>query len=68
MKEDNDHVTEASAGPRADLRGYQRDEGISRFHGKVLLGDAFDLFDQLPEQSVDLIIALLGAQRIWPRA
>jgi len=56
MKEDNDHVTEASAGPRADLRGHQRDEGISRFHGKVLLGDAFDLFDQLPEQSVDLII------------
>lgn len=28
----------------------------SRFHGQVLLGDAFDLFDRLPERSIDLII------------
>ncbi|MGC1890742.1 MAG: site-specific DNA-methyltransferase [Stellaceae bacterium] len=32
------------------------EEGISRFYGKVLLGDAFDLFDRLPERSIDLII------------
>lgn len=29
---------------------------ISNFYGKVLLGDAFDLFELLPERSVDLII------------
>ncbi len=29
---------------------------ISSFHNRVLLGDAFDLFDVLPEASVDLII------------
>ena len=30
--------------------------GVSDFHGQVLLGDAFDLFDRLPDQSIDLII------------
>jgi DNA modification methylase len=31
-------------------------EEVSKFHGRVLLGDAFDLFDRLPDQSIDLII------------
>jgi len=30
--------------------------GICDFIGRVLLGDAFELFDSLPEQSIDLII------------
>lgn len=29
---------------------------MTELHGRVLLGDAFELFDRLPEQSVDLII------------
>lgn len=29
---------------------------VSNLYGRVLLGDAFDLFDRLPEQSIDLII------------
>ena len=40
----------------ADLPAEQPEQDISRFHGRMLLGGAFDLFDWLPEQSVDLII------------
>jgi DNA modification methylase len=40
-------VSRPGAGPEAN---------ISEFHGQVLLGDAFDLFDRLPPQSVDLVI------------
>lgn len=36
--------------------GAEPEADISEFHGRVLLGDAFDLFDCLPEQSVDLVI------------
>ncbi len=41
------HLRPSNAKPMADA---------SHFHGMVLLGDAFDLFDDLPEQSLDLII------------
>lgn len=40
--------------PNVSSRLLQPD--ISDFQGKVLLGDAFDLFDSLPDQSIDLII------------
>ena len=29
---------------------------INELYGKVVLGDAFDLIDKLPDQSIDLII------------
>lgn len=49
-------MTEVAVCPSADLPDEQPGGDISRFHGRVLLGDAFDLFDRLPERSVDLII------------
>lgn len=30
--------------------------GVAGLHGRVLLGDAFDLFDTLPDESVDLVV------------
>jgi len=46
--------------PRASASGVvttkNANEGLSDFTGRVLLGDAYDLFDQLPSDSVDLLI------------
>lgn len=34
----------------------QTPPSVSSFYGQVLFGDAFDLFDRLPDQSIDLIV------------
>ena len=52
----NDNVADVLACLSADPPNEQSEGDISQFHGQVLLGDAFDLFDRIPEQSVDLII------------
>ena len=49
-------MMEIAACMSAGLLDKQPKQDISQFHGRVLLGDAFDLFDQIPEQSVDLIV------------
>ena len=53
---DGYRVTEAQACLPIKAPMDQHGRDISKFHGKVLLGDAFDLFDRLPDASVDLII------------
>jgi hypothetical protein len=46
-------VTEGMAYLPDDALVERSENEIAQFHGKVLLGDAFDLFDRLPDASVD---------------
>jgi DNA modification methylase len=50
------HTLDIPVEPTERRLGPNRVAGIAAFHGQVLLGDAFDLFDRLPAESVDLII------------
>jgi len=51
-----DHASDVETGHAARSSSAIPEEDITSFYGKVLLGDAFDLFSRLPEQSIDLII------------
>jgi DNA modification methylase len=50
------HAVDIAAPRPMSRTGARLGADISEFQGHVLLGDAFDLFDRLPAQSVDLII------------
>lgn len=51
-----DRTEDATVSQTTVRAGGSRRSGVERLHGQVLLGDAFDLFDLLPEKSIDLII------------
>ena len=55
-EQDGDRVTKFRADLFGDSLLDKSYKDISWFHGRVLLGDAFDLLDELPPGSVDLII------------
>jgi len=51
-----EHATDVAANRSVRRPDAPLQADISDFHGRVLLGDAFDLFDRLPEQLIDLIV------------
>jgi DNA modification methylase len=56
MEQGRNHAMDTAASRAISRPAIEPGPDIADFHGQVLLGDAFDLFDILPGQSVDLII------------